>query len=163
HDAANHDLDVFGVSSTDGGVTFSANSRITNTSFDPDAGRFLAGSNDYSFGDAIGLAAIDGTALAVSTDTRPRNQDLLFARYSLASPPAPLPDRFEPNDLSQTATDLGRIAVPRVVPRLSLVAGDDDWFRLTAAASGDLIVSVSPTGSGIPQVLELWSADGRTQ
>ncbi len=162
HDPANHSIDVFGLTSTDGGQTFSANYRVTNRSFDPNAGQFPAGSNDFFLGDGIGLAAAGGIDYAVWTDTRDGNQDVFFASYPAAPAPAPPNDRFEPNDTPPLATDLGTVSVPRVLPRLALVPGDEDWYRFTAAASGSLVISASATGGGAPQTVELWDATGGT-
>ena len=57
-DPNDHNLDVFASISTDGGQTFSPNFRITNVSFDPDAGQFVdaTGNADDYIGDTIGLA-----------------------------------------------------------------------------------------------------------
>src|SRR5205085_11409508 len=76
-DPADHLLDVFGTVSSDGGRTFSPNFRVTDRSFDADAGRFTdaVGQPDFYLGDALGLALADGTAYAAWTDTRNGNQD----------------------------------------------------------------------------------------
>jgi subtilisin-like proprotein convertase family protein len=55
-------------------------------------------------------------------------------------------DRFEPNDDIATATDLGEIT-RRVERTLSIhAAGNDDYFRFTAAAAGPLEVAVDFDG-----------------
>src|SRR5262249_15207012 len=135
-DAANHRLDVFGATSTDGGQTFSSNYRITSVNFDPDTGAFTDANNKKNFllGDLIGLAVATGTAYAAwtGTDGRSGNQDIFFARYSVTSPPAAPNDRYEPNDTPQTAIDLGKVLTQRVLPRLSLAEGDHDWFKVQA-------------------------------
>ncbi len=57
-DPANHLLDVFGTVSTDGGQTFSPNFRLTDQSFDADAGKFTdaTGQTNYYLSDFLGLA-----------------------------------------------------------------------------------------------------------
>ncbi|MCI0459686.1 MAG: FG-GAP-like repeat-containing protein, partial [Gemmataceae bacterium] len=164
-DPANHSLDVYGTVSTDGGRTFSANSRITSANFDPDAGAFTdaRGTKNFYLGDLIGLATANGTAYAAWTDTRQGNQDIYFGHYSLTPAPVPLGDRYESNDTPPAATNLGRVTAPRVVPRLVMVNGDSDWFRVEAGATGNLIVTATAPAAGNELQLELWSDDGSTQ
>ena len=137
-DPANHLLDVFGTVSTDGGQTFSPNFRITDQSFDADAGKFTdaTGQTDYYLGDFLGLAVANGTAYAAWTDTRNGNQDVEFTHFPITPAPAPPNDRFEPNDTPETATDLGTVD-----ERPPAQAGDsrpatNDWFRVKAASTG---------------------------
>jgi hypothetical protein len=148
HDPANHRLDVFGTTSTDGGQTFSPNFRVTDQSFDANQGKFTdaTGQDDYYLGDNIGLALADNTAYAAWTDIRAGNQDVYFSSYPITPPPAPPNDRYEPNNTASEATDLGQV-VQRLVPKLALPAGDEDWFRVRAAATGNLTVSATSTGN----------------
>ena len=110
-DPADQRLDVFGTVSTDGGQTFSPNFRITDQSFDPDAGKFTDadGQTDYYLGDFLGLAVANDTAYAAWTDTRNGNQDVVLH---------PLPDHPGPRAAQRpvraqrhraTATDLGTV------------------------------------------------------
>jgi hypothetical protein len=164
-DPANHQLDVFGTVSTDGGQTFSPNFRITNFSFDADAGRFsdATGKDNFYLGDFLGLAVANHTAYATWTDTRNGNQDIFFAHFPVNPAPAAPNDRFEPNNTAAAATDLGKV-VQRVVPKLALPPGGEDWFRVQAAATGDLIVSADSDGN-VPLPantlrLQLWDQTG---
>src|SRR5206468_4191474 len=70
-------------------------------------------------------------------------------------------DQFELNDTPQTATDLGPV-VQRFLPRLAVPAGDQDWFRLQAAATGDLTVTAMQAEPGKSLQLELWDETGTT-
>jgi hypothetical protein len=162
-DPANHNLDVFATTSSDGGGTFGPNFRLTDVSFDPDAGQFTdaAGKADFYLGDSLGLALANNTAYAAWTDTRDGNQNVEFTRFSLQAPPAALDDRFEPNDTAATATDLGRV-VSTHQPKLAVPAGDEDWFRVQTTASGNLIVSATRNGPGGNPRLELRDAGGAT-
>ncbi len=163
-DPADHLLDVFGTVSSDGGLSFSPNFRLTDISFDADQGRFVdaTGHDNYYLGDFLGLALANKTAYASWTDTRHGNQDVFFAHYRLDPAPAPPNDRFEPNDRSQTATKLGRV-IQRVLAKLAAPVGDQDWFRVEAAATGNLIVRALVSGGTPPDALrlELWDDLGR--
>jgi Ca2+-binding RTX toxin-like protein len=162
-DPATHRIDVFGTVSRDGGKTFSPNFRVTDVSFDPDAGKFkdATGSDNYFLGDLLGLAASHGSALAAWTDTRSGNQDIAFSRFSLTPPPAPLDDRFEPNDkpTANSATDLGTVIV-RYLPQLAVGSGDVDWYRLQTIADGTLAVEATTAGADQPLTLELYDENG---
>lgn len=162
-DPAGHLLDVFGTVSRDGGLTFSPNFRVTDQSFDADAGRFTdaTGKTDFYLGDSIGLALADGTASAVWTDTRNGNQDVFFTRFSLNPLPAPANDRFEPNDTASIATDLGQV-IARDLFKLATAAGDQDWFRVRTAATGSLTITAALAVPGDSVRLELYDATGTT-
>jgi hypothetical protein len=161
-DPADHLLDVFGTVSSDGGKTFSPNFRLTDQSFDANAGKFIdaEGKTDYYLGDSIGLALANGTAYAAWTDTRNGNQDVYFTSYSVKQPPAALNDRFEPNDTAATATDLGRV-VTRDLPKLAIAGGDEDWFRVQAVATGSLTVTATLAVPADSLRLELYDASGK--
>jgi hypothetical protein len=143
-------------------LTFSRNFRITTTSFDANLGEFTdaTGQPDYYFGDALGLAVAGGSAYAAWTDTRAGNQNVEFARIPIDPPPAPLNDRFEPNDSPAMATELGSV-IRTTLPRLAVPDGDQDWFRFQAAATGVLTVQVNAGQPGNSPTLELDDASGR--
>src|SRR5262249_29411308 len=117
---------------------------------------------NFLLGDRIGLALSNGQAYAAwtATGTLAGDQNVYFARYNLTPAPVAEDDRYEPNDTPQTATDLGKITTQRIVPRLGLAAGDQDWSRVEAGATGDLIVTASATAAGAGLQLELWDATG---
>ena len=163
-DAANHLIDVFGTVSTDGGKTFSPNFRVSDQSFDANAGSFTdaTGQTDYYLGDFLGLAIDNGTAYASWTDTLNGNQDVEFTRFPISPAPAAPNDRFEPNNTAQSATDLGLITTEHL-PKLALPEGDDDWFRITAASTGNLTITETPADLSLHLSVELWDASGTTR
>jgi hypothetical protein len=164
-DVADHRLDVFATISTDGGMSFSANHRVTQLSFDPSAGMFTdaRGAASYYLGDRLGLGiAADGTVFAAWSDTQAGNQDIAFGKSVLSPPPAVPNDRYEPNETPAQPTDLGSITVPRTVPRLVMVGGENDWFRFTAGAIGTLTVTVTASTGGDSLLLDLWDGAGTT-
>lgn len=156
-------LDVFGTVSQDGGETFSPNFRVTDRSFDPDAGQFTdaTGQANFFLGDLLGLAAADGKAFAAWTDTRGGDQDVFFAEFSLRAPPAGTNDRFEPNEWpsDDAALDLGDV-VTKYLPRLAIDADDQDWFRFRSVADGTLTLTATLATPDTPLILELYDADG---
>src|SRR5207248_9275811 len=91
--------------------------------------------------------------------TRAGNQDVFFSSYSVNPPPAAANDRFDPNDTAATATDLGRV-VTRDLPRLAIAPGDEDWFRVQAAVTGDLTVTATLAAPGDSLRLELFDTSG---
>ncbi len=146
-----HLIDVFGASSTDAGKTFGPNFRVTDQSFDADQGFFndrnskpiLTNANGKPInflGDTIGLAMSNTDAYVAWTDTRNGNQDIYFRKLPIDPPPAPLNDRFKPNDELATATDLGSV-VTSTLPRLALDVADTDWFRVKSSATGKLTIT----------------------
>ncbi len=162
-DPADHNLDVFATVSTDGGQTFSPNFRVTDQSFNPDAGKFTDGESqpDYYLGDSIGLALSNGTAYAAWTDTRAGNQDIYFSSFPLNPPPAPLSNRFAPNATAATATNFGKL-VARNLPKLTIASGDEEWFRFQAAATGSVTVTATLAEPADAVRLELYDASGTT-
>src|SRR5205823_1943930 len=87
-------------------------------------------------------------------------QDILFTTRTVSPAPGPLNDRYEPNDTAAAATNLGVISAQRVVPRLNLPAGDQDWYHLTAGALGNLVVTAAAASNGASLRLEIWNAAG---
>ena len=104
--------------SNDGGKTFSPNFRVSDTTFNPNAGAFTDanGKTDDYLGDRIGVAPSNGIAYAVWTDTRNGSQDIYLQKYSLTLPPQPPLDRLYPNNTPATATALGPVTAQQVVP-----------------------------------------------
>jgi hypothetical protein len=100
-------------------------------------------------------------AYATWTDTSDGNQNIDFATFSVLSPPPPANDRFGPNDTPATATNLGTV-IERNVPKLQVLADDQEWFEITAAATGNLTITATPTSSSGGLLLQLYGADGST-
>ncbi len=116
-DPSNHNMDVFYAESTDGGVTFAPNIRVTDVSLSPDvqfSGQFI--------GDYIGLALTESDAHPVWTDTRNANQDiftdvLATAIHDLATTTITIPRTVGYNQIASnplkvniTVQNLGNVA-----------------------------------------------------
>jgi hypothetical protein len=162
-DPADHLLDVFGTVSTDGGQTFSPNFRVTDQSFDPNAGAFTdpTGRPDYYIGDGLGVTVVGRTVYAAWTDTRASSQDIEFSSFSTAPAPAPPNDRFEPNDTPAIATSLGTI-FNRQLGQLTIAPGDSDWFRLQSVATGNVTASAAAADPTAGVQVEIWDGSGTT-
>jgi hypothetical protein len=162
-DPLQQQLDVFGTVSNDGGKTFSANFRVSDTTFNPAAGAFTDANgltNDY-LGDRTSLVAVDGVAYAVWTDTRNGSQDIYLQKYSLNQPPAPSLDRLYPDNTPATATRLGQVTTQQLVPSLRVSPANDNWFSLQAGASGALdVVATATSGDASSLRIELTDGSG---
>jgi hypothetical protein len=80
NDPGNHNLDVYGTYSIDGGASFCPNFRVTDVSFNPNTGQF---SGNSFFGDYNGFG--DGgnnTFHALWTDARNNEQEVYYDRIS---------------------------------------------------------------------------------
>jgi hypothetical protein len=156
-------LDVFGTVSNDGGATFSANFRLSDTTFNPATGAFTDanGQSDDYLGDRIGLVAVNGVAYAVWTSTQSGSQDIYLQQYSLNQPPAPPLNRFYPDGTPATATSLGQVTAQQLVPGLEVSPANDNWFSLQAGASGELdVVATATSGDANSLRIELTDASG---
>jgi len=117
NDPGNHNLDVFGRASADGGSSFGAVSRVTAAGFNPDLGL----PPTLSLGDHIGLAASQGNAFVLWTDTRVGvpggQQEVVFDRFTIGPAEVAIGPRVvgtSPRDIfDQTAlTPVSGVAPP---------------------------------------------------
>lgn len=163
-DPNSRSLDVYAATSSDGGLSFSKNFRLTHNTFDPSVGAVKltdASGNKSSFlGDYIGLAVANGKFYAAWPDSRNGDLDIFFTGAALPPGLPPLGDSFEANNTPQTATDLGKISVQRQFPRLSIGLADEDWYQVTAAAAGELRVAASGSAN---LIVELWDSSGNNK
>ncbi len=160
-DPAGHRLDLFGTVSSDGGESFQPNFRLSSESFDANRGKFIdpTGADNYYLGDFLGLAFGADTAYAAWTNVVDNSQDIWVSRFSITDPPLHPNDRYEPNENKANPTELGAV-VTRRIPKLSIDANDEDWFRLQAIATGELTVTglADPSARGLR--IEIWDGNG---
>ncbi len=151
-------LDIYASVSRDGGLSFSNDFRVSDQSFDPDAGapcRFEcdpgdAGPQTLRIGEYNGIAAADGVAYLAFTGNSfsgatPVGQRILFDVVSITGV---FPDRFEPNNAIQpgVATDLG-VAASYSEPGLTIHSDtDEDFFKVTALATGKMTFQIGLNG-----------------
>jgi hypothetical protein len=155
--ASGTQFDVFTTVSSDGGQSFTANSRITDTTMTPAAATFTdaAGQPDDTLGDFIGVTAANGVAYVAWTDTRTGVQNIYLNRFALQQPPPHLPNRFEPDGSPATAANLGIIAGRQSFPKLVATGGVVDFYRVTPGASGSFLVTLSATQTVLLQVFDV--------
>jgi hypothetical protein len=129
--------------STDGGLSFKENTRISSASSDPRVQADIAGMNSTAIGmgDYVGLAATRGKAHILWTDTRHGKQEIFFGKVDFGStaPPPPPPNGL-PGDSCQS---------PRVIASLPYVDAVDTSL---ATSSSDDPVSCS----GSPDTNTVW-------
>ena len=127
-------LTIFAKVSLDGGVTWSSDFALDDSTFDPD----IAAANTF-IGDYIQVAAANGFGYATwtQTDSTGTNQ-ILFEKYSLQ---AAFADSYEPNNSLGNATVLG--SEPKVTLRDLTIHDEDDvdWFKITANETGKLVIN----------------------
>jgi hypothetical protein len=163
-DPGNTLINVFATVSTDGGKDWTPNFRISDESFDPNAGVFTdaAGAQDYYLGDFIGLALTDKTAYATWTDTRNGNQDIAFTSFSLDPAPAAMSDRFAPDFSPAQATNLGTVFTD-TVSQLNAPSGNDEWYSFNPAATGQMnLQAIQPAAASALVQLDLFDSTGGT-
>ena len=163
-DPANHLLDVFGTVSTDGGQTFSPNFRLTDQSFDADAGKFTdATGTDRLLPGRLPRPGHRRRHGLRRLDRHPQRQP---GRLLHALPHHPGPRAAQRSVRAQRhPADGDRPGHGRPsehLPKLAIPAGDNDWFRLQAAATGNLTVTATPSDPRLGLQVELWDASGTT-
>ena len=104
----------------------------------------------------------DGKVFAAWTDMRSGNQDIFFSSFPLSPAPAAPNDRYEPNDAPATATDFGPVVIERHIPKLKISAGDVDFYRFTARATGTLAIEIGQEQPGARLDAELLDETGTT-
>ncbi len=152
-DSSNHNLDVFYTDSSDQGLTFSSNTRVTDTSFSPDVefgGQFI--------GDYIGLAVTKTDAYPVWTDTRNLDQDIFTDRiaivqvHDIALTAVSVPRRvgyiqISANPLQVTVTVANQGNIPEnATVQLSILNGpsvENRTVSVLPGASTSIVLSVS--------------------
>lgn len=82
NDPAGNQVDAYFARSTDGGVSFDANRRLSSVSSDARIQANLLGSTSVQIGlgDYIALQALNGKAYALWTDTRRERQEIFFSK-----------------------------------------------------------------------------------
>jgi hypothetical protein len=148
----NTDVRVYGAVTLNGGLSFQTNFRIS-------AGTTSANSipDPNKLGDYIGITAYGGTFYAAWADNsgnlannqdRP-NPDIATARGYLLRVPGVTNltgDRFELNNTSSTASQLGTLFTGQtVLDALSIYPADKDYFTFSTSFSGPLTITMDIT------------------
>jgi hypothetical protein len=137
-------MNVYLARSTDGGVSFAENTRITPVSSDPrvQAGVLGSTASAIGIGDYIGVVATRGKAHLMWADTRRGKQEILYSQLDFGSSLPPPPPNGLPSDSCES---------PRSITSLPYL----DTLN-TASATLSLQDPVSCTGS--PDTNTVWYA-----
>jgi hypothetical protein len=165
-------MNLYNARSTDGGVSYSENTRVSGVRSDPtvQAGVLGSNNNQIGVGDYIAVAAIGGKTHLLWTDTRGGAQEIYYGQLDFGSspPPPPPPGGGPANDTC---------ASPRVIPSLpflenldtsSATSSADDpvscsgapdaasvWYSVTA--SSDTVLGIDTAGSDYDTVLSVYT------
>ena len=144
-------IDVYAAQSIDGGITFSANERVTTVSFDPNIGFGGAFIGDYN-----GLASAPGRIFPLWTDTRLGEQDIFTAPSSVTFIVTPQLLDFgavSPGDtalrdvvLRNLGTDTVTVSDIEVSPEVFGVT--EASFEIAPGDSHIVVVSFAPESAG---------------
>jgi len=172
---ANLQTRMYGAYSTDGGQTFTANSPISTTLFNPDNMKVSQGTNQaYYIGDYLGVSAINKTSLTVWMDARANslgsyigyypdyamttsassvftgNNDSSFVTVSIPSVKGPFTDRVKFTAELDSIPSSGSISLGFVNNKDSITAFPDS-VRLRIKTAGNVtqrLYKITVTGRG---------------
>lgn len=149
-DASSPLMNMYLARSTDGGLSFAENTRVSSASSDPRIQADVAGKNSTAIGigDYIGVAAARGKAHVLWTDTRRGTQQIFYGQLDFGSSPPPPPPPSGSNDECSNARLIAslpfqdtvdtRSATSSVTDPVSCSGAQDTnsiWYSLTAAAN----------------------------
>jgi hypothetical protein len=146
--------------STDGGLSFKENTRISSASSDPTVQADISGMNSIAIGmgDYVGLAATRGKAHILWADTRHGKQEVFFGKvdFGSTSPPPPPPPTGLPGDNCQSPRVVAPVPYLDAVDTRSATSSSDDpvsctgsqdtntvWYALTSATNTEYGVDTS--------------------
>jgi hypothetical protein len=136
--------------STDGGLSFKENTRISSASSDPTVQADISGMNSIAIGigDYVGLAATRGKAHILWADTRNGKQEIFFGKVDFGSSSPPPPPTGLPGDNCQSPRVVAPLPYVDALDTRSATSSSDDpvsctgsqdtntvWYAITAAAN----------------------------
>lgn len=128
--------------STDGGVSFGENTRVSAVSSDPRIQSQVGGAfgGFIGLGDYIGMAATRGKAHMLWTDTRRGKQDVFYGQIDFnQSPPPPPPPNGLPGDSCQNPRVIGSLPYRDAVDTRSATSSPDDPVSCSGAADTNTV------------------------
>ena len=146
-DSNNLLMDLYFTQSTDGGVTWSPNERITTVSSDP-----TAGSRAGLIGEYVGLVSWDGVPYAAWTDTRNGNQDVFAAALDSTITAVPISKNRLP-----IPSNISLDAFPNPFNPVAMIR-----FKLQKADHVTLAI-YDITGRRVATLLHTWQSAGTHQ
>ena len=143
-------MNMYLARSTDGGLSFKENKRISSASSDPTVQADIAGMNSIAIGmgDYVGLAATRGKAHILWADTRHVKQEIFYGRVDFGSTSPPPPPTGLPGDTCQSPRVVAPLPYLDALDTRSATSSSDDpvsctgsrdtntvWYAITATAT----------------------------
>jgi hypothetical protein len=163
-------LNMYLARSTDGGLSFKENRRISSASSDPTVQADVSGMNSIAIGigDYVGLAATRGKAHILWADTRHGKQEIFFGKVDFGSTSPPPPPTGLPGDTCQSPRVVAPVPYLDTLDTRSATSSPDDpvsctgsrdtntvWYAITATA--DTIYGVDTSLSDYDTVVSVYT------
>jgi len=163
-------MNTYVARSTDGGLTFSDNTRVTSTRSDPTIQARVTNLNGtpVGIGDYIGLAALNGKAHLMWTDTRNQKQEIYYGAVEYVASGGGGGGNAPPNDLCTAPRSIAALPFSDTMDTRTATTAPDDpatcagasdansvWYSFTA--SSDTVYGVDTVGSDYDTVLSVYS------
>jgi hypothetical protein len=145
-------MNMYLARSTDGGVSFAENRRISSASSDPRIQANVQGSNtsEIGIGDYVGLVATRGKAHILWPDTRRGKQEILYGQVDFVSSVPPPPPTGLPGDNCQSPRVIASLPYLDALDTRSATFSSDDPVSCTGGQDTNTVwYAITPTVSTV--------------